>query len=249
MEKIFYFRKEFLVEMKMVEELLEEKNEKILNKLDEVIGLSKNKSVLRDIIRYHKVMQECKCNIEFENYNIVIRNESNYNLYEELIPVIAELYYKNGIISNSNILYFDRENFRDSKPKRGKSEEKTIKEGLIVINLNELRMSTQELKKEIEKILEQKPKKAFIILADEYRGGIVNAALSDYFSWPMKIETISNDEKEKYIKKFLDSNNLTYSNEIVKELADNPYYMIKNKLINILVDCKIKRKECCKSTR
>ena len=229
--------------MKMVEELLEEKNEKILNKLDEVIGLSKNKSVLRDIIRYHKVMQECKCNIEFENYNIVIRNESNYNLYEELIPVIAELYYKNGIISNSKILYFDRENFRDNKPKKGKSEEKNIEEGLIVIDLNELRMSTQELKKEIEKMLEPKSEKAFIILADEYREGIVNAALTDYFSWSMKIETISSGEKEKYIKKFLDSNNLTYNDEIVKELADNPYYMIKNKLINILVDCKIKKEK------
>ncbi len=237
------FGKECLVEMKMVEELLEEKNEKILNKLDEVIGLSKNKSVLRDIIRYHKVMQECKCNIEFENYNIVIRNESNYNLYEELIPVIAELYYKNGIISNSKILYFDRENFRDNKPKKGKSEEKNIEEGLIVIDLNELRMSTQELKKEIEKMLEPKSEKAFIILADEYREGIVNAALTDYFSWSMKIETISSDEKEKYIKKFLDSNNLTYNDEIVKELADNPYYMIKNKLINILVDCKIKKEK------
>ena len=88
-------------------------------------------------------------------------------------------------------------------------------------------------------MIEQMPTKAFIILEDEYREGEVNAILTEYFSWSMKIKTISNDEKEIYIKKFMDSNELTYNEEIVKELSDNPYYVIKNKLINILVNCKI----------
>ena len=74
--------------MKLNEELLDEENEKILSRLDNTIGLSKNKAILRDIIRYHKVMQQYTCNIEFENYNIVIRNTSSYILYEELISVI-----------------------------------------------------------------------------------------------------------------------------------------------------------------
>ena len=37
--------------MELIEELLDEENEKILSKLDNKLGLSKNKNILRDIIR------------------------------------------------------------------------------------------------------------------------------------------------------------------------------------------------------
>lgn len=229
--------------MELDEELLDEANEKILNKLDDTIGLSKNKEVLRDIIKYHKVIKQFDCNIEFENYNIVIRNDSSYTLYEELISVIAEVYYKNGIILNQNILYFDPDEFRHNTRKKEKSNYKDIKEGLIVLDLESLRRSNKEIKEEIEIMIEQMPTKAFIILEDEFREGEVNAMLTEYFSWSMKIDTISTEEKEKYIKKFMDANELTYNDEVINELADNPYYMIKNKLINILVNSKIKNEK------
>ena len=57
--------------MKISEELLDEESEKILSKLDDTIGLSKNKEALRDIIRYHNVMQKYDCNIEFDCRNIL----------------------------------------------------------------------------------------------------------------------------------------------------------------------------------
>ena len=222
-----------------IEELLDEESEKILNKLDATIGLSKNKEALRDIIRYHKVIKQYKCDIEFENYNIVIRNNSSYTFYEELISVIAEIYYKNGIILDPNILYLDPDEFRHSTRKKEKREYKDIKEGLIVIDLDAIGRSPKGLKEEIEVMIEQMPTKAFIILENEYREGEVNAILAEYFSWSMKIEAISTEEKELYIKKFMDSNKLKYNEEIIKELSDNPYYLIKNKLINILVNSKI----------
>ena len=225
--------------MKLDEELLDEENEKILDRLDNTIGLSKNKTILRDIIKYHKVMQQYECNIEFENYNIVIRNKSNYAFYEELISVIAEIYYKNGIIQNSNILYFKSDEFKQNTRRKEKSCYTDIEEDLIVIDLELLRINPKEIKEEIEVMLDQMPTKAFIILENEFREGEVNAMLTEYFSWSMKIDTISDEEKEIYIKRFMDSNELTYNEEFVKELSDNPYYLIKNKLINILVNCKI----------
>ncbi len=226
-----------------IEELLDEENEKILDKLDNIIGLSKNKEVLRDIIKYHEVLKKYKCNIEFENYNIVIRNDSSYSIYEDLISIIAEIYYKNGIILNKNILYFDPDEFRQNARKKGKSEYKDIQEGLIVLDLECLRRNPKEIKDEISVMIEQMPSKAFIILEDEFREGEVNAILTEYFSWSMKIDMISNEEKEKYIKKFMDSNELTYNDEIISELSNNPYYMIKNKLLNILVNSKIKNEK------
>ena len=225
--------------MKISEELLDEENEKILSKLDDTIGLSKNKAILRDIVNYHKVMRQYECNIEFENYNIVIRNNSSYTLYEKLISVIAEIYYKNGIILEPNVLYFNPDEFRYNARRKEKSNYKDIKEGLIVLDLEELGRTPKGLKEEIDVMIEQMPNKAFIILENEFREGEVNAVLTEYFSWSMKIDVISNGEKELYIKKFMDSNGLTYEEKIVKELSDNPYYLIKNKLINILVNCKM----------
>ena len=229
--------------MELNEDLLDEENEEILSKLDDTIGLSKNKEVLRDIIKYHKVMQQYECNIEFENYNIVIRNDSSYTFYEELISVIAEVYYKNGIILNKNILYFDPDEFRQNARKKEKSNYKGIEEGLIVLDLEALRRNPKEIKEEIEVMIEQMPKKAFIILEDEFREGEVNAILTEYFSWSMKIDMISSEEKEKYIKKFLDTNELTYNDEVINELSNNPYYIIKNKLLKILVNSKIKNEK------
>ena len=77
-------------------------------------------------------MQQYKCNIEFENYNIVIRNESNYNLYEELILVISELYYKNKIVKNPGIYNFERKDFRDESST--KKREKKLKKRRNYIN-------------------------------------------------------------------------------------------------------------------
>lgn len=220
--------------MELSKTILDEENEQILSKLDNTIGISQNKEVLRDIIKYSQVMKKYDCHIEFENYNIIIRNKSAYNLYEELISVIAELYYKNGITLNPDVIYIDRNDFRYNKLKN-----EDIEQGIIVINLITSRRDNSEMKQLIENMIEQMPTKAFIILEDYFCEGEVNAMLNEYFSWSMKIDVISNEEKEKYIKKFMDSNELICSDKIIKELAEEPYYKIKNKVINFLVNCKI----------
>lgn len=214
--------------------LLDEENEKILSKLDNTIGISKNKDILRDIIKYAQVMKEHKCNIEFENYNIIIRNKSSYNLYQPLISVIAELYYKNGITLNPDVIYIDRNDFRLNKLK---NEE--IEEGIIVMNLITSRRDSLEMKQLIDNLIEQMPTKSFILLEDYFCEGEVNAMMNEYFSWYMKLDEISNEEKEKYIKNFMNSNELICNDEITKKLAEEPYYKIKNKVINFLVNCKL----------
>ncbi len=223
--------------MELIKELLDEANEKILKRLDETIGLAENKQTLRDIVRYHKAIKECNCNVEFENYNIVIRNKSYYHLYEELISVISEIYYKNEIIQNQKVLYMDREELRTKKAKK----EKCFEEGIIVIDLESSRIDAAEIRKKIEQMVEDMQGKAFIILENSYSEGETNAILNDYFLWSMKIEQISNEEKQRYIKKFMNENKLEATQKIIEELANNPYYKIKNNLTNILVNCKINK--------
>ena len=224
--------------MKLNQELLDEENEKILSKLDNTIGISQNKEVLRDIIKYSQVIKAHSCNIEFENYNIIIRNKSAYNLYEELIIVISDLYFKNNIIHQPNILYMTRDDLRFNKIKKENYQE--IEEGIIVFDLTATRRSINEIKKDIDEMVQNMSEKVFIILENEFIEGETNALFTENFSWAMKIDQISNEEKEKYIKKFMNDNKLKCKDETIKVLADNPYYKIKNDVINILVKCKIK---------
>ena len=219
--------------MELLEKVLDEKNEKILSKLDNSIGIVQNKQILRNIINYSKIMKKHKCNIEFENYNIVIRNESTYNLYEDLINIIAEIYYKNGITLNKGVYYMTREDLKFDK-----FDIKDIDEGIIVFDLKSNRRDFEEIKKQFEKIVFKAPTKSFIILEDSFIEGEANAVFSEYATWGMKIDRISNEEKFRYIKNFIEDNQLICSESILRELAENPFYKIKNNLVNILVSCK-----------
>lgn len=221
--------------MELKEELLDEENEKILSRLDNMIGLSKNKSVIRNIIRFSKVIDKYEWEIKYKNYNIIIRNESAYNLYEELISVIAEIYYKNRMILNPQVLYLNLEKI-DLKS----FDTETIKEGVVVINFSNQSSDLLKLKNIVNEFIKRMPEKVFIILEDFFVKGKVNAVLNKSVSWAMNIESISIQEKEQYIKKFMDTNKLIYSNEIVKNLSNEPYWKIKNDMINIFVNCKMK---------
>lgn len=224
--------------MELREELLDEENEKILNRLDNMIGLSKNKTVLRNIIRFSKLMKKYNWKTNYENYNIIIRNESAYNLYEKLISLVAELYYKNKIILNPKILYLNLEKI-DLK----KFDIKAVEEGLIVINFSNQRKDLLELKKILNEFINKVPEKSFIVLEDFFIVGEVNAVLNDCVSWAMKVESISTQEKEQYVKNFMDSNNLICNREIIQDLANKPYWKIKNDMVNIFVNCKMKNEK------
>ena len=225
--------------MELKTELLDEANEKILSKLDNKPGISKNKEVLRQIIKLSEIMKNEESKNTFNNYNIIIRNKSAYDLYEDLINVIAEIYYKNKIIPNKDILYMDKKSLRSIK-----FENENIEESIVVTDSNLTSRIMTEMKKMIEKLIYLFPNKVFIVLEDFFCEGEINAKLNEHFLWSMKIDEISDDEKQQYVKNFLKQNNLLCSNkEIIKEVANNPYYVIKNKLVNILVESKSKNEK------
>ena len=61
--------------------LLDAEDEKILNELDNLCGVVQNKEVLKDIILYIKLKQNNE--LDFGNYNIIVRNNSSYNLLND----------------------------------------------------------------------------------------------------------------------------------------------------------------------
>ena len=212
--------------MELVERLVDEENEKILNMLDEALGLQKNKNILRDIIRYSKLAENSASKLNF-NYNIIIRNASEYSFFETLIDIIKKIYYQNGIIHNKDICYFALDKF---------DEKKEINEDMVVIFF-EGRHAGIEEKKKFNKIFKKFNQKVFIILEETSVEGDLNALLNEYVTWSMKIYGISTKEKKMYVEKFLKDNNLIYNDEIINQISDNPYWKIKKELASILVNC------------
>lgn len=86
--------------------LLDVEDEKILNELDNLCGVSQNKEILKDIILYIKLKQNNE--LDFGNYNIIIRNSSSYNLLNDLLKVCAKIFIKYNIIKNDKICYLDK---------------------------------------------------------------------------------------------------------------------------------------------
>ena len=85
---------------------LDSEDEKIINELDNLCGVVQNKEVLRDIIIYIKLKQNNK--LDFGNYNIIIRNNSSYNLLNDLLKVCSKVFIKYNIIENERICYLDK---------------------------------------------------------------------------------------------------------------------------------------------
>ena len=89
------------------EYILDAKDEAIINGLDNLFGVVQNKEVLRNIIIFSKLKRDDEINTG--NFNIIIRNNSDYNLLEDFLRICTKLFVKNNIIENDKI-YFLGEN-------------------------------------------------------------------------------------------------------------------------------------------
>ena len=109
---------------------LDSKDEKIINELDNLCGVIQNKEVLRDIVRCIKLEQNNQ--LHLNNYNIIVRNESSYNLLEDLIKVCSKIFLKYNIIENDRICYLDK--IINNKKECPFDKIAGIDESIIVIN-------------------------------------------------------------------------------------------------------------------
>ena len=86
------------------EYILDAKDEAIINGLDNLFGVVQNKEVLRNIIIFSKLKRDDEINTG--NFNIIIRNNSDYNLLEDFLRICTKLFVKNNIIENDKIYFF-----------------------------------------------------------------------------------------------------------------------------------------------
>lgn len=215
---------------------LDVEDEKILDELDNLCGVVQNKEVLKDIIIYTQLKQNKE--LDFGNYNIIIRNDSSYNLLNDLLKVCAKIFMKYDVIENNNICCLDK--IINSKRDCPFDKIAGIEESIIVINDRKLRINYSDEIENLSKIMRQFKNKIFIFEDTNFCEGEVDAELGNLASWRMKIEKVSLDDKLMYCKNKLDEQNLKYKKQDLKDFVDVPFWTLKNMVIKLIIESKSK---------
>ncbi len=215
---------------------LDSEDEKILNELDNLCGVIQNKEVLRDIILYIKLKQNNE--LDFGNYNIIIRNNSSYNLLNDLIKVCAKVFLKYNIIENNKICYLDK--IVNSRRDCPFDKITGIEDSIIVINDRKLRINYNDELDSLSRIISQFKNKVFIFEDTNFCEGEIDGELGKLASFRMIIDKISLDDKIMYCRNVLEEHNINYKKTDIKDYADVPFWILKNMIIKLLIECKTK---------
>ncbi len=213
---------------------LDKEDEEILNELDNLYGVAQNKEVLRDIITYTKLKEDHK--LDFGNYNIIIKNDSSYNLLDDFLKVCAKLFMKYNIISNDKICHLDK--MKDIRGCSPFDKMEKIEDSIIVINEEKLEVEFANELDNLSKAINQYKDKVFIFEDTNFCIGEMDAQLWELATWRMTIEKVSLEDKIIYCKKKLEENNLEYNKQDLRSFADVPFWVLKNMMIKLIIECK-----------
>ena len=215
---------------------LDSEDENILNELDNLCGVVQNKEILRDIILYIKLKQNSM--LDLGNYNIIIRNNSSYNLLNDLIKVCSKVYLKYNIIENDRICYLDK--IISSKRDCPFDKITGIEDSIIVINDRKLRIEYTDELDSLNRIVNQFKNKLFIFEDTNFCEGTTDGELGKLALFRMTINKISLDDKIMYCRNFFDEHNIKYKIQDISEYADVPFWTLKNMTTKLLIECKTK---------
>lgn len=215
---------------------LDAEDEMILNELDNLCGVVQNKETLRDIILYIKLRKNNEVN--FGNYNIIIRKDSSYNFMNDFLKVCAKIYMKYNIIQNDNICYLDK--IVNSRRECPLDKIAGIEDSIIVINERRLRINYIDEMDNLSKIMKKLQDKIFIFEDTSFCEGEIDAELGELASWRMTIEKVTLEDKLAYCQNRLDEDNIKYKKQELKEFADVPFWILKRMMNKLLIECKSK---------
>ena len=215
---------------------LNSEDEKLLNELDNLCGVVQNKEVLRDIILYIKLKQSNE--LDLGNYNIIIRNNSSYNLLNDLVRVCAKVFLKYNIIKNERICYLDKIVY--SKRDCPFDKITGIDDSIIVINDRKLRVNYKDELDSLSRIINQFKDKVFIFEDTNFCEGETDGELGKLASFRMTIDKISLDDKIMYCRNALEEHNIKYKKTDIKDYANISFWILKNMITKLLIECKSK---------
>lgn len=210
-----------------------DETEEILNKLDNVYGANKCKDVLRNYISFLQLNKREKN--KYGNSNIFIRNQSEYGSVDQVVKIISE-------ILKMPYRYLKREDFDRNKSDESYKKIETYEEELLIIDIKKMDLYIFSWQNEIKEIINKFSNKTFILIDRDDREGYINAKFEDEITWTLEIEKISEENKKHYITTFLNKSKISFNPEesFLDVLAEEPFWKVKNELLNIVFECKLK---------
>lgn len=215
---------------------LDTEDEEIVNELDSLLGVVQNKETLKNYISYIKLKKNNQ--IAFGNYNIVLRNDSAYDIMNDFLSVCGKIFLKYGLVQNANICYLDK--IINSRKDWALDKLVGIEDGIIVLNDRKMRLDYTKDHDDIKRIMQMFKDKIFIFEDSSWCEGFADAEIGELASWRMSIQSISLDDKIMYCQKMLDDNNIKYKKQDLKSFADNPFWKLKNMVMQLIIECKTK---------
>lgn len=208
----------------------------ILKEAESIYGIDKCLNILKNYASYIQLKKEEK--VDFGTFNILIRNGSEYDSSEKLVEIIWKLLKANEIIT-TNYKYLERDEIRKSKPEN----KMIIEEEMLVIDSKKIDQSIRWIKNDVKDLISSYSDKVFVVVDEDKVQGLLNANIGDNLTWTMEIERISKQNKIDYIESAIKANKIILDkhNTFVDSLSDEPYWKVKNELVNILLECKIKK--------
>ena len=217
--------------------------EEILKELDEIYGIEECKWEIVNYIKYMDISKENR----FANFNIIIHNESNYPIEtkDKLVDYIYRKLKEKNIVK-TNYEYLNSRQLRkfeidDDKYDSEDKESFNLKNDLIIIDSEKVGRRLESWREEIISIMEKFKEKIFIIIDDNFMPGLTNASFNQYFDWYFEISRISKENKQNYVEKVLEKNNIKIEEDCdyISNLVDESFYIVRSRVTHILLECKI----------
>lgn len=202
---------------------LDAEDEKIINELNDLYGVIQNKEVLRDMIRYIKLKQNNE--LDFGNYNIIIRNRSSYNFLDDLIKVCTKVFMKYNIIENDKICYLDK--FVCDKNNFPLNQIMNISDSIIVINDKRLKIDYSDEFDNLNRIINQSKNKVFIIVSINKQILKINREFYTNVKETKRNERVNKKKKRSNVKEEL--NELIGLDDVKKQINKILNYVKLNK--------------------
>ena len=129
--------------------------EEIIKEIDNIYGLDKCKETIINYNTYINLNEQ----LNLGNYNILIRNKSQYNSYEKLVEILYKLLKVNNIINNYK--YLDNDYFQSNKDIDKKEK---IEAELLIVDIEKINKPSRYIKEDVKDLIIKYPNKIFIVI-------------------------------------------------------------------------------------
>lgn len=203
----------------------------LLQDLEQVYGLNDDVETVLNYARYVDLTLRGEIK-EIGNYNLIIKCPVDYPATTTLIDIITNILTSRGIVTDVNYCNFRQLSFRYSK---------CYDRELVILDKG-MDFEIKGMQEKLKQYIHSRTNKVFILLlySDDEDTHIFQESLLDEFAWYVKIEDLSQVERQDYIKHKLKKNHISVSKkcDFISKLAEYNSIVIDDELLDIVIKCK-----------